>query len=78
VAARLRKRRLTRMEMHQAMMEELNDVYNTTEGDRSWQDTNVLASLLATLDHLSGVYRQLAESGRTPSGAYEVTSLTRP
>jgi len=78
VAARLRTRRRTRMEMHQAMMEEINELYNTGSRARTWTDTNVLASLHTALEGLFGVYGALANSGRTPSGAYEVTSLTRP
>jgi len=78
VAARLRSRRATRMEMHQAIKEELNDLYNSTERDGSWEDTNVLASLHTSLAGLWDVYAELADRGRTPPGAYEVTSLTRP
>jgi len=66
------------MEMHQAMWEELNDLYITEAIDRTWEDTNVLASLLGALEDLFVVYGELAESGRTPPGAYEGTSLTRP
>lgn len=78
VAARSIKRRLTRMEMHRAMTEELDELYNQNTGSRTWEDTNVLAGLHRALGNLFDVYKQLASSGRTPSGAYEATSLMRP
>jgi len=66
------------MEMHRAMMEELNELYNNSIGHTTWYDTNVLASLHSSLENLFRVYGTLTDSGRSPSGAYEATSLTKP
>jgi len=78
VAARWIKRRLTRMGMHQAMREELNEQFNARGGDTTWPESNLLAGIHLALEDLWEVYRALASSGRTPSGAYEATSLMRP
>ncbi len=71
------QRRLTRMEMHQAMKEEINELYNAALGHTSWEDTNLLARLNVSLEDLWDVYGTLARSGRTPSGSYGDTPLMR-
>jgi len=78
VAARLRTRRRTRMEMHKAMVKEVSDDYERIGPDCTFEERNLLAGSQLALDYAVGVYAAiyiLASRSLEPS---EVTSLTRP
>jgi len=60
------------------MLKEVTSLGNSNPSGRTWEESNVLAGGIGALEELWGLYRDVALGSGTPSGAYEVTSLTRP
>jgi len=71
------QRRLTRMGMHQAMMEEVIHLGNNEREELSWSESNLLARGVVALEELFGLYRDVHARRGSPPGTYEVTSLMR-